>query len=49
MEGGRGGKGTGGGEGGEYGGGEELTSGQGRGKGVSACAKPHQIRSNTTQ
>lgn len=33
-------EGLGGGEGGEYGGGEELTSGQGEGKGVSACAKP---------
>lgn len=31
-----------GGEGGEYGGGEELTSGQGKGGGLSAYAKPHQ-------
>lgn len=41
MEGWMGGRGRGG-EGGEYGGGEELTSGQGEGGGVSACAKPHQ-------
>lgn len=36
MEGGR--EGT---EGGEYGGGEEFTSGQGKGWGLSACNKSH--------